>query len=125
MKTIINSDSQRTLCENKSTENIKQHSHNNNISNLKYQYKSNNNVKDNDVILMNNKINRVQQLVMKAFKNENNLTRLKNKLGNDLETKLINADVDEEYINKIEQALNEINDDTFSSQKFSKSIQIQ
>ena len=124
MKIEINSDSQRGLCENRLTKNTKQHSHNDNQKNNKYQQRLYHSETDNNTVI-NNKIKRVQQLVMKAFKNEDTLTQLKNKLGTDLETKLTNADVDEEYLNLIEQALNEINDGNSSSQNVSKRIQNQ
>ena len=122
MKIEINSDSQRRLSEHKLTENIKQHSDNDNDK-IKYQQQLYLNTTDIDLI--NNKINRVQQLVMNAFKNENTLNQLENKLGNDLEKKLTNAEVDEEYLNQIEQALNEINNGKISSQNISKRIQNQ
>ena len=122
MKIEINSDSQRWLSKHKLTNKIKQYSHNDNHK-IKYQQQSYHNTTDN--VLIDNKINRVQQLVMNAFKNENTLNQLKNKLGNDLEKKLTNADVDEEYLNQIEQALNEINDRKTSSQNVSKRIQNQ
>ena len=122
MNIEVNSDSQHGLSEHKLTNKIKQYSHNDK-NKIKYQQQSYHNTTDN--VLINNNINRVQQLVMNAFKNENTLNQLKNKLGNDLEKKLTNANVDKEYLNQIEQALNEINDSKTSSQNVSKRIQIQ
>ena len=76
------------------------------------------NVDDDDVIrdtTSQTKINRVQKLVMEAFKDEDTVNKLKQKLGDDFESKLTNANIDEDYLDKIEQALIEINQETLDS----------
>ena len=73
---------------------------------------------NDDVITDNssqNKINRVQKLVMEAFKDEDTVNKMKQKLGDDFESKLTNANIDEDYLDKIEQALIEINQETLDS----------
>ena len=76
------------------------------------------NADDDDVIrdtTSQTKINRVQKLVMEAFKDEDTVNKLKQKLGDDFESKLTHANIDEAYLDKIEQALIEINQETLDS----------
>ena len=75
-----------------------------------------------DQTLSTDKITRVQKIVMEAFKDEDTVTKLKEKLGDDFEEKLTKAEVTEEYLAQIENALHEIN--TQNPQRISKRLQI-
>ena len=75
-----------------------------------------------DKTLSTDKITRVQKIVMEAFKDEDTVTKLKEKLGDDFEEKLTKAEVTEEYLAQIENALHEIN--TQNPQRISKRLQI-
>ena len=75
-----------------------------------------------DKTLSTDKITRVQKIVMEAFKDEDTVTKLKEKLGDDFEEKLTKAEVTEEYLAQIESALHEIN--TQNPQRISKRLQI-
>ena len=75
-----------------------------------------------DKTLSTEKITRVQKIVMEAFKDEDTVTKLKEKLGDDFEEKLTKAEVTEEYLAQIENALHEIN--TQNPQRISKRLQI-
>ena len=86
---------------------------------LEHEDKQQDEVEVNDAMKDNNssqnKINRVQKIVMEAFKDEDTVNKMKQKLGDDFELKLTNANVDEDYLDKIEQALIEINQETLDS----------
>ena len=75
-----------------------------------------------DKTLSTDKITRVQKIVMEAFKDQDTVTKLKEKLGDDFEEKLTKAEVTEEYLAQIENALHEIN--TQNPQRISKRLQI-
>ena len=59
---------------------------------------------------MNEKIERVKRIIDKVLKDEKTINKLKEKLGDDFETKIRNGDIDENYLSKIEEALKEIED---------------
>lgn len=73
--------------------------------------------------LTTDKITRVQKIVMEAFKDEDTVAKLKEKLGDDFEEKLTKAEVTEEYLAQIENALHEINSQ-INPQRISKRLQI-
>ena len=73
--------------------------------------------------LTTDKITRVQKIVMEAFKDEDTVAKLKEKLGDDFEEKLTKAEVTEEYLAQIENALHEINSQN-NPQRISKRLQI-
>lgn len=75
-----------------------------------------------DKTLSTEKITRVQKIVMEAFKDEDTVAKLKEKLGEDFEEKLTKAEVNEEYLDQIENALYEINNP--NPQRISKRLQI-
>ena len=51
---------------------------------------------------MNDKIERVKRIIDKVLKNQKTINKLKEKLGDDFETKIRNGDIDENYLSKIE-----------------------
>ena len=61
-------------------------------------------------IEMNDKIERVKRIIDKVLKNQKTINKLKEKLGDDFETKIRNGDIDENYLLKVEEALKEIED---------------
>ena len=61
----------------------------------------NNNLKD--------KINRIENIVQNALKDENTINKLKKKLGDNFIEKITKEDVTEDYLNKVENSINEIN----------------
>ncbi|MCQ2819061.1 MAG: hypothetical protein MJ252_17500 [archaeon] len=63
------------------------------------------------------KINRIQNIVMAAFQDEETIGVLKQRLGNDFEDKLIKGDVTEEYLDQIEEILNEIKANKIENKK--------
>ena len=63
--------------------------------------KNNNNLKD--------KINRIENIIQNALKDENTINKLKKKLGDNFIEKITKEDVTEEYLNKVENSLKEIN----------------
>lgn len=96
-----------------------------NQKNSKNDIKETNQSAHEEPRLSKEKIKRVQKIVMEAFKDEETVNQLREKLGDDFEDKLTKGDINEEYLDKIDEALNEIkHNQKQSPQKISKRLQI-
>lgn len=95
------------------------------------------NIKNDDTLIKNgetekgihNKNSKVQKLIMEIYKDDNILKKLKYILGKDFETKLVDNNVSDLFLNQLEQALIKINKGSLSnmnsySEKMSKRILI-
>ena len=95
------------------------------------------NIKNDDTLInkgnnekgVHNKNNKVQELIMQIYKDDNVLKKLKQIFGNDFETKLVDIDVSDLFLNQLEQALIKIHKGNLHnmnsySEKISKRIQI-
>ena len=71
---------------------------------------------------MNDKIERVKRIIDKVLKNEKTINKLKEKLGDDFETKIRNGDIDENYLLKVEEGLKEIEDEDKKKTNIKKPI---
>ena len=89
------------------------------------------NIRNDDTLInekgIHNKNNKVQKLIMEIYKDDNILKKLKYILGKDFETKLVDNDVSDLFLNQLEQALIKINKGSLSnmnsySEKMSKRI---
>lgn len=58
---------------------------------------------------------RIQKIIMEVFKDENTLNKLKEKFGDDLETKLTKTDLNDSFINQLEQELFDINQENLNN----------
>lgn len=96
-----------------------------NQKNSKNDIKETNQSIQEDPRLSKEKITKIQKIVMEAFKDEETVNQLREKLGDDFEDKLTKGDINEEYLDKVEEALNEIKQNKKGSpQKISKRLQI-
>ncbi len=66
---------------------------------------SNNQNKNN----LKDKINRIENIIQNALKDENTINKLKKKLGDNFIEKITKEDVTEDYLNKVENTIKEIN----------------
>jgi hypothetical protein len=66
---------------------------------------SNNQNKNN----LKDKINRIENIIQNALKDENTINKLKQKLGDNFIEKIIKEDATEDYLNKVENTIKEIN----------------
>ena len=83
---------------------------NNQLENINNEFMNNNeNINnENNSNELNDKINKVNKIISEVLKDEKTIQELKNKLGDDFETRIREGDIDEEYLSKIEKALKEI-----------------
>lgn len=68
-------------------------------------------LKNKNKYLNNKKLNKIENLIQKIYKDENTINILKERLGDDFIDKLINENENNEYINKIEEIIQEINNE--------------
>ena len=94
-----------------------------NISNLKYNKIIPENDKEEEeknLVQMKDKINKIEKLVQEALKDENIIKYLNIKLGDNFTEKLTQGDVTEEYLNQIENAIEDYNEDKIRNSKLRK-----
>jgi hypothetical protein len=93
------------------------------ISNLKYNKIIPENDKEEEeknLVQMKDKINKIEKLVQEALKDENIIKYLNIKLGDNFTEKLTQGDVTEEYLNQIENAIEDYNEDKIRNSKLRK-----
>ena len=95
-----------------------------NINNIDYKNNENtnelNNPNNNNINESIDKINRVKNIISEVFKDNKTILELKEKLGDDFETKIREGDIDEEYLFKVEKALKEISDENNTNNNLKK-----
>ena len=70
---------------------------------------------DESTINQKNKIDRIQNIVLKGFGNEQTLKILKDKYGNNIEDKIITEDVSDDFLNEIEDLIEKSNQMTIEN----------